>query len=97
MGKPFYASDYHAKENPVSGENLRECDVCVILDDDHKPKVVTFCPLCGKWLCKRCKKSPRRVPAALKYHGEKLKNAFLSGLGIKSPEPEKEKVNDSET
>ena len=75
-------------------ERFAECDVCVILDDNHLEKKVRYCPLCKKWLCKRCRKSPRRVPAALKYHGEKLKHAFLSGLGIHQPEPEKEKVDE---
>lgn len=72
---------------------FRECDVCVILDDNHTKKPCTFCPLCKKWLCKRCKKSPRRVPAALKYHSKKIKDAFLSGLGIK-PEPEEEEKDE---
>lgn len=70
-----------------------ECDVCVILDDDHTEKEVRYCPLCGKMLCARCRKSPRRVPAAAKYHAAKIKKAFLSGLGISEPEPEKEKID----
>lgn len=78
----------------MTDDKLAECDVCVILDDDHTKKAVRYCPLCKKMLCARCRKSPRRVPAALKYHGEKLKHAFLSGLGIKEPEPEKEKIEE---
>jgi hypothetical protein len=80
------------KENPVNEEKLGECDVCVILDDDHTEKEVKYCPLCEKMLCARCRKSPRRVPAALKYHSKKVKDAFLSGLGIR-PESEKEKID----
>jgi len=71
----------------------RECDVCVILDEDHEKKACRFCPLCKKWLCQYCRRSPRRVPAALKYHGEKVKKAFLTGLGISTPKPEKEETD----
>lgn len=43
----------------------RPCDVCVLVDKDHTPKEVAWCPRCKAWLCGPCKKNwGRRAIAA---------------------------------
>lgn len=36
---------------------IRACDVCVINDNDHTPKEVTWCGKCQRWKCEVCRKS----------------------------------------
>ena len=37
------------------GERLGACDVCVLLDDDHRAdKRVTWCDCCDAWICDEC-------------------------------------------
>lgn len=60
----------------------RECDICVSLDGDHSPKEgVKLCRGCGKWMCPRCKTSPRRMLAFAKHVGGKVAAFIRERLG----------------
>ncbi len=52
-------------------EELRTCDVCVILNNDQTLKVCAFCSLCQAWMCRLCRINPRRrmIAAAKKKLG----------------------------
>jgi len=40
------------------------CDVCFAVDGDRTPKATArWCGRCRKWICDRCRYSPRRVQA----------------------------------
>lgn len=36
----------------LDGEVEAECDVCVVLDQNRDHKPVTFCSLCGAFICR---------------------------------------------
>jgi hypothetical protein len=51
---------------PAAEEIVRHCDVCILLDGDYSPKETTYCYICDKFLCAKCKANWwRRVCAAL--------------------------------
>lgn len=49
------------------------CDVCVLVKGEHTPKRVSFCGLCGAWLCEECQKRyDLRAIAMIKDKAAKL-------------------------
>lgn len=51
------------------GDKIRGyCKVCQLLDNDNKIKIVTFCKLCGVYICNSCNGDlVRRWQAFLKH------------------------------
>ena len=56
------------------------CKVCQVLDDDNKIKKVTFCNMCGVWICKECESDVLRRFGAFK---SELKRKVKEALKIK--------------
>lgn len=70
---------------------MRQCDVCYLLEGDQKLKPCSFCGQCGKWICMSCRSSylRRMFAAAVNWidakTGIKVIGAILFALLLASP------------
>lgn len=61
-----------------------ECDVCILLEQDHEPKRAYYCDACKAWICERCEyRYDRRARAMLKRSGKK--ESSCGGCGGTQP------------
>ena len=61
----FVATHAQAVPTSANAERAGACEVCELLDSDQRAKRVSWCSLCGAWLCEACRRNPlRRARAA---------------------------------